>query len=97
MVSEVSASAAALAATPANGVRCQRRAECHIIALWRDNSAHLHRPWRATLEYAIGAEYRRFHSSVWRQYRGENCSGGAVDELGQCLLGLGFSAAARTE
>ena len=51
MFSEVSASVAALAATQANGVRCQRRAECHIIALWRDNSAHLHRPWRATLRF----------------------------------------------
>ena len=52
---------------------------------------------RATLKYAIGAECRRFYSSVWRQYRGENCAGGAVDEPGQCLPGLGFSAAARTE
>jgi len=47
-------------------------------------------PRRATLQYAIGAECRRFHSSVCGQYRGENCAGGAVDEPGQCLPGLGL-------
>ena len=34
-----------------------------IIAPRRSNSAHLHRPWRATLVHAIAAEHRR--SDAW--------------------------------
>jgi hypothetical protein len=33
-----------------------------IIGPQRRNSAHLHRPWRATSEYAIAAECHRFHA-----------------------------------
>ena len=33
-----------------------------IIAPRRSSSAHLHRPWRATSQYAIAAETRRFRA-----------------------------------
>jgi hypothetical protein len=36
----------------------ERVAGCGIIALQRNNSAHLHRPWRATSEYAIDVSRR---------------------------------------
>jgi len=39
--------------------RLERVAGCGIIGAWRSNSAQFHRPWRATSEYAIGAETRR--------------------------------------
>src|SRR5437660_9081184 len=40
--------------------RFERVAGCGIIGERRGNNAHLHRPWRATSEYAIAAKYRRF-------------------------------------
>ena len=37
-----------------------RRSGRTLIVPWRTNIAHLHRPWRATSVYAIGAQSRRF-------------------------------------
>src|ERR1700720_3374002 len=39
--------------------RLHRDVGPHIIVLWRSNSAHFHRTWRVTSEYAIGAKHRR--------------------------------------
>ena len=48
---------------PSHICRLERVAGCGIIGEWRNSSAHLHRPWRATSEYAIDAGRRRFCAS----------------------------------
>ena len=44
----------------ASGHRQSAGLERRVIGLWRTSIAHLHRPWRAGSEYAIGAKPRRF-------------------------------------
>src|ERR1700730_17365280 len=46
--------------TPALFRRLRRDGGSNIIEERRTGIAHLHRPWRAISEYAIGAECRRF-------------------------------------
>jgi hypothetical protein len=49
--------------------RLERVAGCAIIGARRIHSAHLHRPWRATSEYAIDARRRRFRASSRPDFR----------------------------
>jgi hypothetical protein len=49
---------------PSQIYRLERVAGHGIIGRWRTRSAHLHRPGRATAEYAIAAKCRRFRDAI---------------------------------